>query len=561
MKILGISLGHDTNFCLVEDGKVIEVIEAERFFRQKRYKLHCISMEESAQPSGFQHTKISELKLFLKNIILKWGSQYDYIAVQNQKREEEFNNLKFLMNEFSYKEIINLNHHLCHAAGSFFTSPFKESIILSYDGSGNDGNTVVFRAKGSKIDYLTSYPVKFGSSYNNLGYICNINPDISGTSSGKTMGLTSYGKVVDEWLPTFEKHILTYNKKPAKQGGEINPYGKCHTINWDHISTIEEIKKFINEDGSSSLSITDEITQDICKTMQAAWAKCVLRLINQYSDLSENLCVTGGCALNGIANYQLQKEEIFNNYHFVPNPTDCGLSIGAALYVYYEKSNVEFSGNKEYFSPYLGEEIYDKNKLPELKKNYKNISYKEDLITEKLADLICKDKIVGVIRGRYEIGPRALGNRSILCNSQNKEMRDILNHKVKHREWYRPFAPVCTAEDASKYFTNDSEIPYMSVICYTKDEYKAQLPSITHVDDSCRLQTVTQHQHNFLYEVLKHIEKQNNYPIVLNTSFNPAGEPIVNYYKAALEMLKATDLDYVLIEDTFFWFKDENSLE
>ena len=125
MKILGISLGHDTNFCLVEDGKVIEVIEAERFFRQKRYKLHCISMEESAQPSGFKHTKISELKLFLKNIILKWGSQYDYIAVQNQKREEEFNNLKFLMNEFSYKEIINLNHHLCHAAGSFFYFPFQ----------------------------------------------------------------------------------------------------------------------------------------------------------------------------------------------------------------------------------------------------------------------------------------------------------------------------------------------------------------------------------------------------------------------------------------------------
>lgn len=561
MKVLGISLGHDTNFCLLEDGKITEVIEAERFFRQKRYKLHCISNSDEPHASGFQYTKLSELKLFLKNIIEKWGAEYDYIAVQNQKREEEFENLKSLMSEFSYKEIFNLNHHLCHAAGSFFTSPFKESLILSYDGSGNDGNTVIFRAQNSKIEYLKSYPLKFGNSYNNLGYICNINPDISGTSSGKTMGLTSYGKVVNEWIPFFEKHILSYEKKQPQQGSDINPYGRCHTINWDYISEIEEIKPFINQDGTSTLSITSQMAQNICKTMQAAWTNCVLRLLNQYSDISKNLCITGGCALNGIANYQIEEQGIFENQHFVPNPTDCGLSVGAALFVYHQKSNTQFSGEKEYFSPYLGEEIYDKDKLTELKNIYKNISFEAESIPGKLASLICEDKIIGVIRGRYEIGPRALGNRSILCNSQNKEMRDILNHKVKNREWYRPFAPVCTSEDASKYFTNNKDIPYMSVICYTKDEYKKELPSITHVDGSCRLQTVTKSQHNFLYKVLKEIEKQNSYPIVLNTSFNPAGEPIVNYYEAALKMLEETDLDYVLIEDTFFWFKNENSLQ
>tara|TARA_Y100000034_G_scaffold127174_1_gene179588 strand:+ start:1028 stop:2716 length:1689 start_codon:yes stop_codon:yes gene_type:complete len=557
MKILGISLGHDTNFCLVENGNVVEVIEAERFFRQKRYKLHCVSMEESPQASGFQYTKISELKLFLKNIISKWGSKYDYVAVQNQKREQEFENLKTLMSEFSYKDIINLNHHLCHAAGSFFTSPFKESVILSYDGAGNDGNTVILRGKNSKIEYLNSYSLKFGNSYNNLGYICNISPDISGTTSGKTMGLTSYGKAIDEWLPFLEKHILSYEKKPPRKAAEINPYGKCHTINWNYISEIEEIKPFINKDGTSSLSITDQVAQNICKTMQTAWTNCILRLLNQYSDISKNLCITGGCALNGVTNYKIQQQNIFENQYFVPNPTDCGLSIGAALYVYYKKSKESFSGNKEYFAPYLGEEVYDKDKLSELKSTYNNISYDKKSIPAKLASLICKNKIVGVIKGRYEIGPRALGNRSILCNSQNKEMRDILNHKVKHREWYRPFAPVCTAEDSSKYFTNTKDIPYMSVICYTRDQYREHLPSITHVDGSCRLQTVTEDQHEFLYKVLKEIESQNGHPIVLNTSFNPAGEPIVNYYEAALEMLKTTDLDYVLIEDTFFWLKSE----
>jgi carbamoyltransferase len=561
MRILGISLGHDTNFCLLQDGKIIEVIEAERFFRQKRYKLHCLSLDEQPFPSGFQYTKLSDLKLFLKKIILKWGGEYDYIAVQNQKREEEFKNLKSLMSEFSYKDIINLNHHLCHAAGSFFTSPFKESVILSYDGAGNDGNTVIFKGKNSNIEYLNAYSLKFGSSYNNLGYICNISPDISGTGSGKTMGLTSYGQVINEWLPFFTKHILSYEKKPPQDGSEINPYGKCHTINWDHISEIDEIKPFINKDGTSSLCITDQIAQNICKTMQAAWTNCALRLLNQYSDISKNLCITGGCALNGIANYQIQQQNIFENQHFIPNPTDCGLSIGAALYVYHTKAEEDFYGNKEYFSPYLGEEAYDKNRLDELKNTYNNVSYNKEAVPAKLANLICNNKVIGVIKGRYEIGPRALGNRSILCNSQNKEMRDILNHKVKHREWYRPFAPVCTAEDSSKYFTNTNDIPYMSVICETRDQYKQELPSITHVDGTCRLQTVTEEQHEFLYKVLKEIEKQDNYPIVLNTSFNPAGEPIVNYYEVALEMLKATDLDYVLIEDTFFWFKNKNSLQ
>ena len=132
-------------------------------------------------------------------------------------------------------------------------------------------------------------------------------------------------------------------------------------------------------------------------------------------------------------------------------------------------------------------------------------------------------------------------------------MRDILNEKVKHREWYRPFAPVCTAEDSKKYFTNDCDIPYMSVICYTRDEFKGLLPSITHVDGSCRLQTVTNDQHPFLYSTLREIEKINGHPIVLNTSFNPGGEPILNYYQVALEMLDTTGLDYVLIENTLFW--------
>ena len=555
MKVLGISLGHDTNFCLVEDGKVVEVIEVERFFRQKRYKISCFSLEDRDISSGFQFVNVKDLRSTLKTIIKKWGNSFDYVAVQNQKREDEFNNLIKVLEEFniSYNSIDNLNHHLCHAAGAYFTSPFEESLILSYDGAGNDGNTIFFKGEGSSLEYLEVYTLKFGGSYNNLGFICNISPDISGTTSGKTMGLTSYGNVIEDWLPVFKEHILSYLKKPQAQSSDINPYGKAHVINWDYLSKIPEIKAIINEDGSSKATVNDKISHDICKTAQRAWSECVINLVEQHRETSKNLCIVGGCALNGVTNYQIQKKLLFDKYHFIPNPTDCGLSVGAAFYSYYKYSKEKFTGYKGYFSPYLGEEAYDRDKILQLESQYNHRKIEKENVPQELAKLICDNKIVGVVRGRYEIGPRALGNRSILCNSQNKDMRDILNEKVKHREWYRPFAPVCTAEDSKKYFTNDCEIPYMSVICYTRDEFKDLLPSITHVDGSCRLQTVTEDQHSFLYSTLREIEKINGHPIVLNTSFNPGGEPILNYYEVALEMLKTTGLDYVLIEDTLFW--------
>jgi len=551
MKILGISLGHDTNFCLAEDGQIIEVIEAERFFRQKHYKLHATDLSEGDKLSGFQYVNINELKTFLNKIKNKWGSEYDYVAVQNQKREEEYQNLKKLLQEegIFYNEIKNFDHHYSHACSSFFTSPFDDALILSYDGAGNDGYTILYQGKGNKINRINSFDIKFGASYNNFGYMVGIKPDNSGTSSGKTMGLASYGKPIKEWIPFFEKHITTYNKKPRKQVEGLQSYGNIHTTNWDFIAgnccSTEE-----------TLTPKDATSHSIAATGQHAWTNLVINMLTDYKHISRNLCVVGGCALNGTTNYKIQKLKLFENFHFIPNPSDCGLSMGAALAAFYEKTDKLFKGhNEEYLNPYLGEEAYDKDQLECLKLEYGNLTLNSDQAAKHVAELICQDKIVGVIRGRYEIGPRALGNRSILCNSQNKEMRDIVNHKVKHREWYRPFAPVCTLEDSDKFFTNEHELPYMSAICYTKEEHRDALPSVTHVDGSARLQTISSSQNKFLYDTLKEIEKINNYPICLNTSFNPKGEPILNYYEAGLRMLHSTELDYVLIENILFWKK------
>src|SRR5262249_31044271 len=154
--------------------------------------------------------------------------------------------------------------------------------------------------------------------------------------------------------------------------------------------------------------------------------------------------------------------------------------------------------------------------------------------------LVADDRIVGVIRGAYEVGPRALGNRSIFCNPLHPEMRELLNDKVKHREWYRPFAPVATAEDADRYFTNVDEIPYMSVICYTRNEWRDRLPAVTHVDGSTRLQTIRRDQNAFVYDALREFERLAGVPIMLNTSFNPGGEPILNFLHVGLQMLDET---------------------
>ncbi|HND49331.1 MAG TPA: carbamoyltransferase C-terminal domain-containing protein, partial [Anaerolineales bacterium] len=403
--------------------------------------------------------------------------------------------------------------------------------------------------------------------------IVGIKPEVEGTTSGKVMGLTAYGEPVEDWMPYAREYIKKYIKATPRQIEGLNKYGKAHRINDIAVRDIPDLKQYLvpEEDSDGGLKSAvkkmigrtntilrlngpeDKTAQNFAATVQVAWTKAVIDLLKPYFGKFENLCVVGGCALNGVTNYEIQQLGVFKATHFVPNPSDCGLSAGAALYVYWNfGNNGTFEGYGDYFSPYLGSEVFDKSDLPALRKQYPHLELDADRTASILAGLVHTDNMVGVIRGRYEVGPRALGNRSILCNPLNKDMKDIVNKKVKHREWYRPFAPIAIAERAADYFTNTTDIPYMSVICYTKPEYQAVLPSITHVDGSSRLQTVSSEAHPFMHKTLKEFERISGMPIMLNTSFNPGGEPILNYYSVGLDMLKTTELDFVLIENTLF---------
>ncbi|MBX4206172.1 hypothetical protein KW784_00020 [Candidatus Parcubacteria bacterium] len=576
-KILGISLGHDSNLALIEDGQVKAVMEAERYFRQKRYKLSAEHLEPGKFPSTYQYTDVEDLKLFLRRVKEEWGEKFDHVAVQNQGRKQEFENLKILHREagISYGEIHHLDHHLSHASLSYFTSPFRDALVLSYDGIGNDGKTVFFQAKGNALTYLANIPLAFGQSYNNMGYIAGVSPEIEGTTSGKAMGLTSYGTVRGKWLPYARKYVRKYRKFKSAKVGDLQQRGAGHRINDVGLRDIPELKKYlvprqfpfeiqtwqekvklffglIHQDELRLLGPKDKDSQDLAATVQVAWTEEVMRLLREHKGGNANLCVVGGCALNGTTNYEIEKSGLFDKVHFIPNPSDCGLASGAALHVYYGKLGNAFEGSKEYYSPYLGSLPYDLDKLEGLKGRYPHKDVSEADLPGILARLVAADLIVGLVSGRYEVGPRALGNRSILCNPLNPEMREILNDKVKHREWYRPFAPMVAEEDAQTYFTNKAAVPYMSVICDTREEYRDKLPSITHVDGSARIQTVNPSQNPLIYQALKEFGKLKGMPIFLNTSYNPAGEPILNFCEVGLEMLDKTDFDLVIIGTSIF---------
>ena len=648
LKVLGIHLGHHSHFALIQDGKVQSVFEAERFYRQKAYKFDTISLKSQKIISTYQYVHINELRESLRFCLSRWGKNYDNITVECQGRTEKFKNLQVILAELGvkYNDIELVNHHLSHACGAYFTSNFKRALILSYDGYGNDGTTVLFHGEGNKVSYLKKFGFSMGRVYNNMGYILNVKPEVSGQSAGKIMGLSSYGNVRTEWLPIIKEHITKYEKRLSKPIKGLNTYGKGHQINSDFLENIEELKPYLslkpfwtlgkpfrikitekiieliskfkkgfqkfNESPSSYDtshktksddlgnikgsepylsrspfwtilksfrlkviksrqprlikirkkilkfdSVKNKIAQDLMKTFQQAWTELVLDIIEPYQDKYKKICITGGCALNGITNYAIIQKWGANNVHLVPNPSDCGTAIGAALKVYWERSKNSFKGYQAYFNPYVGMDLFDKDQLEHYKKKYPHRIIPQERYISIIARLIHEGKIIGVIDGNCEIGPRALGNRSILCNPFIKNMRDILNYKVKHREWFRPFAPVCTYEDAEKFFTNEGEIPYMSVICYTREEFRDKLPSITHVDGSARLQTVTRDQNAFTYDILKEFETLSGYPILLNTSLNPKGEPILNYLKVGLDMIYSTDMDFIAYNKTIFG-KPEN---
>jgi carbamoyltransferase len=546
---------HNGALVVEKDGEILCVIEFERFMNYKNV--------------GMTQYKVPRYIVISLQEILNW--------IEKEYGITEFDNCYFSSTDFigenfegthrpfqtntmiNAKNFIHGSHHESHAAGVFYQSPYKEALVFSFDGGGDDGEFNVYHiVRGQEMTRLAQL---LNPTYNrphlfyNLGFAYMIFgqyfKDISmeGVADGnliwpgKIMGLVSYGTWKEEWLEAF----ITFFKDDPD--GHNNEY-------MDKLNTLGE-KIGVVFDINDRLS--GQVAYDVAATAQRAFEDCFIEVAKPYFEEYPDLpiCITGGCALNILLNTRIKQE--FNKEVFVgPNPSDCGIALGLMLNHLKPEQPVDIT--------YKGLPILDKNTLAQNLAEYPYVRRLMDRDEEYhpfeqweksiLVDDLIEGKIVGIVQGQAEHGPRALGHRSIICNPSIPEMKDTLNAKVKNREWYRPFAPVVRLEDVSKYFEFEGDSRWMSFCPKVREEWREKLAAITHVDFTARVQTVTKEQNEFLYNLLTEFNDKTGIGVLLNTSFNVNGKPILSTYKDAFEIYNKTQLDCLLLED--FYIRKEN---
>jgi carbamoyltransferase len=512
---------HNASVAIEYQGKILEVVEIERFLNVKN--------------AGYAQYYVAHARPQLANMLVryfkdKYGfTEYGYCLHQHCETIEGSARVLY-WKQFPAKHYIECKHHESHAAGTFYQSPFQKALIVSFDGGGNDGFFKIYLAeRGKPAKILHEYRTDLGFPYMIFGeYLGDIKKEAALNLgnlvyAGKVLGLQSYGTPVEEWIPYFKEMYLssidgtTYQKHLDVLGEKIGV-------------------EFSTED-----RLRGDIAYQVAATSQAAFEEIFFEYVDefaeQYSDLP--ICLSGGCALNIVLNTKVK--ERYNREVFVgPNPNDCGLAVGMLANMIRPEEPIDIT--------YGGPEVLDKNRLPEYVERY----YPSTRDAEGLARELQNGQIVGLVQGRSEHGPRALGNRSILCNPLIADMKDKLNARVKHREWYRPFAPVVRLEDVSEYFEWEGESRWMSFCPKVRDEYKDIMPAIVHIDGTARVQTITREQNEFLYDVLTQFKHMTGVGVLLNTSFNVDGKPILSTLADAFRVLETTELDALHIDGFFF---------
>jgi carbamoyltransferase len=537
---------HNAAYVVEESGKILLVLEVERFLNYKNSGI-----------AQYACPKVSDL-LFLGQYIPKYIMKILGIS--------EFDNCYYLNTDvildksYSLEKFIPAKnyeygfHHRSHAAGTFYQSPYEEALIFSFDGGGNDGKFNIYHGNRKESVQLLETVINPNNNnphiYYDLGfpymvfgqYLADIKIEPLSIGNlvypGKIMGLASYGKVNEEWLSYF---IEFYKSDPnGVHYGEWDNTGY-----YDYELKINKLGKQIGVEFDIENRLSNQIAYDVAATSQRAFEECFLEIakpyFNQYPDLP--ICITGGCGLNIILNTRLV-EEFKRNVFVGPNPNDCGIALGLILDKLRPQEPIDIT--------YSGLDLLDIDLLGNYIQN-SQIQFTSHIVDiSELAKDIANGKIIGVARGKAEHGARALGNRSIICNPSLPEMKDILNAKVKHREWYRPFAPVVRLEDVNKYFEWEGESRWMTFCPKVKKKWRSKLASITHVDNTARIQTVTKEQNEWLYNLITEFEKETGIGVILNTSFNVDGKPILSTIKDTFAILETTQMDCLVIEDYYF---------
>ena len=555
--ILGISCGyHDSAACLIKDGRVLGACEEERFTGIKHdnsFPIKTISylyatykvQKDDIDAICFYEKPNLKLDRIIEST--KRGPWWNYFTRRNiiKRNKKEYDKLHTTLNSITGEKtkIIFTDHHSSHINYSYLTSPFEEANILSIDGVGEWETTVLATGYKNKIQKLKSinFPHSLGMLYSTITAYLGFRPN---EGEYKVMGLAPYGDA-GIYLKRFKK---LYNLK-SDDTFEINM--KYFTYDYSDKSMFtEKLGELFEIPNRLPEEPIEQHHKDIAATLQVIYEFLFFKLLNNLYKLnpSDNLCLSGGCAYNGTANGKIVKRTSYKNIWIPPAPSDAGSAIGCALEYYYDKNNEPRKINT---SPYLGPE-YSKNDILTCLEKYKKDVYFELKLYEQIPDIISKEitegNIVGWFQGRSEFGARALGNRCIFANPRDPQMKRRLNRVIKKREGFRPFAPIVKEELANEYFDCNIKVPYMNQVVKVRAKHANHLPAITHVDGSARIQTLNKNQHKHVYDLLTKLHEVNEYPIVVNTSFNLKDQTMVLTPDDAIKTFLNCEMDTLVLE-------------
>jgi carbamoyltransferase len=584
MIILGISaFYHDSAVCLLKDGEIIFAAQEERFSRKKQ----DAGFPEKALQAALDYTGISRAEIdyvvFYEKPFIKFdrlmstfmqfapaGAQSFLKVVPVWAKEKLF--MKEILREkvaAPKAEILFTTHHESHIASAFYPSPFAEAAIITVDGVGEWDTLTIAHGKGRDFDVLKriSFPHSLGLLYSAFTYFTGFKVN---SGEYKLMGLAPYGE------PVY-RDIILKNLIDVKEDGSFRlnlKYFKYHT---GLTMTGRRFEKLFNMKPRLPETPLRKEDMDLAASIQVVLEEVLEKIVITAKKIapSDNLCLAGGVALNCVANGKILKKQIFKNIWIQPAAGDAGGALGAALVVWHKKLGMERKtqpGKDSQRGSFLGPDYspaYIKKFL-----DGKNIKYTEvspEAAPRKVAELINAEKVIGFFQGRMEFGPRALGGRSIIGDARSEKMQSLMNLKIKFRESFRPFAPSMLEEHVGEYFDFDSPSPYMLLVYDIQEKYRCQftdedkkkkgidklyikrsfVPAVTHVDFSARLHTVNREVSPYYYAVIKEFHKLTGCPIIINTSFNVRGEPIINSPEDAYRCFMRTNIDYLVLENIF----------
>ena len=592
MNILGLSaFYHDSAACLLQDGKIIAAAQEERFTRKK----HDASFPKNAvefclKKGGIQVSDLDYVGFYDKPFIKFERILETYLGIAPKGIKQYLAAIPIwlkdklwtrtnIRNKLGYSgTVLFAQHHESHAASAFFPSPFQEAAILTMDGVGEWATTSIATGKDNKIELLQElhFPHSLGLLYSAFTYYLGFKVN---SGEYKVMGLAPYGKPI--YSDLIREHLID-----LKEDGSFRMRMDYFDYLGGMAMTNQKFASIFNHPARKAESNLTQKEMDIAASLQEVTEEIMLKMARhiRYLTNMKNLCLAGGVALNCVGNGKILKEKIFEKIWVQPAAGDAGGALGVALCIWHQIiGNNRLTNGKDtmrgaYLGPHFKESeiknFLDSNEIP-----YRQVN--ESQLTKLVATDLQKGKVVGWFQGPMEFGPRALGGRSIIGDPRNPKMQSTMNLKIKYRESFRPFAPSVLAEKVDEWFEMDEESPYMLMVAevrkdkrisMTKEQNKlfgidllnvpkSQIPAITHVDYSARIQTVHEDTNKRYYDLIKEFEKETQCAVLINTSFNVRGEPIVCTPEQAYRCFMRTEMETLVLENFIIDKKDQKQHE